>query len=46
MTKWWEKEPVRFECQADCFKCCCTPGQNAPTIRHMFLDSKFSFQKG
>lgn len=26
MTKWWEKEPVRFECQADCFKCCCKPG--------------------
>ncbi len=26
MTKWWEKEPLRFECQADCFKCCCKPG--------------------
>ena len=26
MTKWWEKEPIRFECQADCFKCCIKPG--------------------
>ena len=26
MTKWWEKEPVRFECQSDCFKCCVKPG--------------------
>ena len=25
MTKWWEKEPVRFECQSDCFKCCVKP---------------------
>ena len=24
--KWWEKEPLRFECQADCFKCCTKPG--------------------
>jgi uncharacterized protein len=26
MAKWWEKEPVRFECQSDCFKCCVKPG--------------------
>ena len=26
MTKWWEKEPLRFECQPDCFKCCTKPG--------------------
>ncbi|MFQ5449359.1 MAG: YkgJ family cysteine cluster protein [Nitrospinaceae bacterium] len=26
MAKWWEKEPLRFECQPDCFKCCCKPG--------------------
>ncbi|PIQ96276.1 MAG: zinc/iron-chelating domain-containing protein [Nitrospinae bacterium CG11_big_fil_rev_8_21_14_0_20_56_8] len=26
MAKWWEKEPLRFECQADCFKCCLKPG--------------------
>jgi len=24
--KWWEREPLRFECQADCFKCCLKPG--------------------
>jgi len=24
--KWWEKEPPRFECQTDCFKCCAKPG--------------------
>jgi hypothetical protein len=24
--EWWEKEPLRFECQADCFKCCLKPG--------------------
>ena len=26
MKKWWEKEPLRFECQPDCFKCCNKPG--------------------
>jgi uncharacterized protein len=26
MTSWWEKEPLRFECQTDCFKCCVKPG--------------------
>lgn len=26
MAKWWEKEPLRFECQADCFRCCVKPG--------------------
>ena len=26
MAKWWEIEPIRFECQADCFKCCMKPG--------------------
>ena len=26
MPKWWEKEPIRFECQSDCFKCCVKPG--------------------
>mgnify|MGYP003324120747 CR=1 FL=1 len=26
MPKWWEKEPLRFECQPDCFKCCMKPG--------------------
>ena len=26
MAKWWEKEPIRFECQPDCFKCCIKPG--------------------
>lgn len=26
MAKWWEKEPLRFECQPDCFKCCEKPG--------------------
>jgi len=26
MAKWWEKEPLRFECQPDCFKCCIKPG--------------------
>ena len=26
MAKWWEKEPIRFECQPDCFKCCSKPG--------------------
>ncbi len=25
-TNWWEKEPVRFECEPDCFKCCTKPG--------------------
>jgi len=24
--KWWEREPLRFECQPDCFKCCSKPG--------------------
>ena len=24
--KWWEKEPLRFECQTGCFKCCTKPG--------------------
>ena len=26
VKKWWEKEPLRFECQSDCFKCCAKPG--------------------
>lgn len=26
MAKWWEEEPVRFECQQGCFKCCMKPG--------------------
>ena len=26
MPKWWEKEPLHFECQPDCFKCCMKPG--------------------
>ena len=26
MSKWWQAEPVRFECQPDCFKCCMKPG--------------------
>ncbi len=26
MKPWWEKEPLRFECQADCFRCCQKPG--------------------
>lgn len=26
MAKWWEKEPLRFECQTDCFRCCLKPG--------------------
>ena len=26
MPKWLEKEPLRFECQPDCFKCCMKPG--------------------
>ena len=26
MARWWEKEPLRFECQTDCFKCCQKPG--------------------
>ncbi len=26
MPKWWQQEPVRFECQPDCFKCCMKPG--------------------
>ena len=26
MPKWWEQEPIRFECQPDCFKCCVKPG--------------------
>lgn len=26
MPKWWEKEPVHFKCQDDCFKCCMKPG--------------------
>ncbi len=26
MPKWWEQEPIRFECQPDCFKCCMKPG--------------------
>ena len=26
MPKWWEKEPLRFECQPDCFNCCLKPG--------------------
>jgi len=26
MRRWWEKEPVRFECQPQCFKCCLKPG--------------------
>jgi uncharacterized protein len=24
--KWWKKEALKFECQPDCFKCCCKPG--------------------
>ena len=27
MSKWWKNEPVRFECQPDCFKCCEKPGE-------------------
>jgi len=26
MRRWWEREPVRFECQPQCFKCCLKPG--------------------
>ena len=26
VKKWWKKEPLRFECQPDCFKCCAKPG--------------------
>jgi len=26
MTHWWEVEPVRFECQKGCIKCCAKPG--------------------
>ncbi|MGV7221656.1 MAG: YkgJ family cysteine cluster protein [Nitrospinales bacterium] len=26
MASWWEKENIRFECQAGCFKCCLKPG--------------------
>ena len=26
MAKWWEKDPIRFECQHECFKCCIKPG--------------------
>jgi Fe-S-cluster containining protein len=26
MAEWWKKEPLRFECQPDCFKCCSKPG--------------------
>ena len=26
MSRWWEKEEVRFKCQEDCFKCCMKPG--------------------
>jgi uncharacterized protein len=26
MPKWWEIEPIQFECQPDCFKCCMKPG--------------------
>ena len=26
MKSWWEREPLRFECQNDCFKCCLRPG--------------------
>ncbi len=26
MPKWWETEPIQFECQPDCFKCCMKPG--------------------
>jgi uncharacterized protein len=26
MPKWWETEPIQFECQPDCFKCCTKPG--------------------
>lgn len=26
MRKWWEKEPIRFECQPGCLKCCIKPG--------------------
>ena len=25
-TYWWEKAPVHFECDPDCFKCCVKPG--------------------
>lgn len=37
MPKWWEKEPLRFECQPDCFKCCSKPGVvyfDSEDIRH------------
>ncbi len=27
MSKWWKNEPLRFECQPDCFKCCEKPGE-------------------
>lgn len=36
MRQWWEKEPIRFECQPQCFKCCLKPGAvyfNADDIR-------------
>ncbi len=26
MKTWWEKEPVRFECQKGCIQCCSKPG--------------------
>ena len=26
VRKWWEKEPLRFKCQSNCFKCCAKPG--------------------
>ncbi len=26
MTRWWEIEPVRFECEKGCTNCCAKPG--------------------
>lgn len=26
MSRWWIKEPIRFECESQCFRCCAKPG--------------------
>ncbi len=26
MSRWWEKQDIRFKCKEDCFKCCLKPG--------------------
>jgi len=48
VKKWWEKEPLRFECQPDCFKCCSKPGVvyfDTPAIENAARIIKISVER-